>query len=129
MERQAPWTVQLPLVVVFLGGIASIALGVRTKGDDVGYRGLVQMLLGALVLALATSVKNGNRDSRSILLIVLAGGSAMTALLHTISVEQRLGGLAAVAFVIALLTFPRPSRMWFGDLDVAEVADESLFDE
>jgi uncharacterized membrane protein HdeD (DUF308 family) len=114
-EQRPPWTVQLPLVVVFVAGVAAIALGARTRGADIAFQGLAQMIVGAALCALTIGAKNGSRDSRTILVIVLTGAAVLTTFLRDISSATRWTTLGVAALVIAMLTFPLPSRLFFGD--------------
>jgi di/tricarboxylate transporter len=111
------------MLLVFVTGVVAIALGARTRGDDVAFRGLAQMLVGIALCVLAVSITNGSRDARIVLVVVLTGAAVMASLID-LPAGRRYPVFGIAGSVIALLTFPGASRGWFGDL-AAGAGDDS----
>ncbi len=113
-----PWSVTGGLLLAYVEGAAFLVLGSRSPAGTTGRSaaaGLTFVVLGVLVLGLATLTRTGSRLARACLVVPLVAAGVVLVRDDTLAWYWRTLPVLAAAGVVVALTLLPPSRRWFGD--------------
>jgi len=109
-----PRPVTVGLLLAYLEGVAFVALGGRDPNSTGGVSGLAFIVLGVLVLSLATYTRTGSRLARACLLVPLVGAGAVLVRQDYVWYLRAVPVVSAAVIVVLLLLAPS-ARRFFGD--------------